>query len=306
MEVVLDATPFYAEGGGQVGDEGEIILSDDGGKLVVGDCRKAAGGRLFVHTCVVSEGAVGEGDAVTAAVTAASRRRAKANHTATHLLQSALKMTIGEDVSQAGSLVNFERLRFDFNAPRAPTAEELAARRSPRERLDRRRDRPAPRRRWRSREAKEKGATAMFGEKYGDVVRVVDVPGVSMELCGGTHVKQHRGDWRVQDRVRGRDRGRRATDRGRVRARASWICFSRARRHRGRRWRGRCRVPPEEIAGRVSVADGRPEAVAEGGGGAARRARGREGDGARVSGDRRSRRRRRFSSRAWTASTRRR
>ena len=187
VEVVLDATPFYAEGGGQVGDEGEIQLAN-GSVLSVTDCRKAAGGRLFAHSCVVTgDATVTVGDAVTAAVNAESRRRAKANHTATHLLQSALKLVIGEDVSQAGSLVNTERLRFDFNAPAGPTAEQLVeieslvngwigdatdlvAEEMP------------------IAEAKTRGATAMFGEKYGNVVRVVDVPGVSMELCGGTHV----------------------------------------------------------------------------------------------------------------------
>ena len=187
IDVVLDATPFYAEGGGQIGDQGEIAV-ENGATLAVKDCRKAAGGRLFVHSCVVTGDApVREGDAVNAAVNAASRRRAKANHTATHLLQSALKAVIGDDVSQAGSLVNFDRLRFDFNSPRAPTAEELVKIETlvngwvgDAVALDAR-EMPIA-------DAKAKGATAMFGEKYGDVVRVVDVPGVSMELCGGTHV----------------------------------------------------------------------------------------------------------------------
>jgi alanyl-tRNA synthetase len=188
VEVVLDATPFYAEGGGQIGDVGEIRLAG-GGQLVVADCRKAAGGRLFVHSCTVrGDAPLRSGDAVTAAVNAESRRRAKANHTATHLLQSALRRVLGEEVSQAGSLVTFERLRFDFNSPRAPTVDELAM-------LEglvngwigdgidlSMGEMPIA-------DAKEKGATAMFGEKYGDVVRVVDVPGVSMELCGGTHVR---------------------------------------------------------------------------------------------------------------------
>jgi alanyl-tRNA synthetase len=187
VEVVLDATPFYAEGGGQIGDEGEIAL-EGGGSLLVKDCRKAAGGRLFVHSCVVAGDAPARtGDAVTAAVDAQSRRRARANHTATHLLQSALKLVMGEEVSQAGSLVNFERLRFDFNAPRSPTAAELAELESLvngwiGDAIDLRAEEMA------IADAKAKGATAMFGEKYGDVVRVVDVPGVSMELCGGTHV----------------------------------------------------------------------------------------------------------------------
>jgi alanyl-tRNA synthetase len=184
VDVVLDATPFYAEGGGQIGDEGEIQLAG-GGVLAVADCRKAAGGRLFVHTCkVVGDAPLRVGDAVTAAVNAESRRRAKANHTATHLLQSALKQVIGEEVSQAGSLVNFERLRFDFNSPRAPTSDDLAKLESLvngwiGEAIVLEAEEMA------IADAKEKGATAMFGEKYGDVVRVVDVPGVSMvgALC---------------------------------------------------------------------------------------------------------------------------
>ena len=186
-EIILDVTPFYAEGGGQVGDEGVISLAS-GASLRVSDCRKTAGGRLHAHACeVVGDAPVRVGDEAVATVNADSRRRAKANHTATHLLQSALKRTMGEDVSQAGSLVTRDRLRFDFNAPRAPTAEEL-------ERVEAlvngwigdARDLVAEE--MAIADAKARGATAMFGEKYGDVVRVVDVPGVSMELCGGTHV----------------------------------------------------------------------------------------------------------------------
>ena len=164
-------TPFYAEGGGQVGDEGVISLAS-GASLRVSDCRKTAGGRLHAHACeVVGDAPVRVGDEVVATVNADSRRRAKANHTATHLLQSALKRTMGEDVSQAGSLVTRDRLRFDFNAPRAPTAEEL-------ERVEAlvngwigdARDLVAEE--MAIADAKARGATAMFGEKYGDVVRV--------------------------------------------------------------------------------------------------------------------------------------
>jgi len=188
VEIVLDKTPFYAEGGGQIGDNGLIVAEETGAELTVTDCVKAAGGRLWVHSCVVTgDSPVRECDTVTAAVNQGSRRRAKANHTATHLLQSALKKVLGEDVSQAGSLVTFDRLRFDFNAPRAPTPEELVTVENlvngwvgDSVSLDAR-EMPIA-------DAKTKGATAMFGEKYGDVVRVVDVSGVSMELCGGTHV----------------------------------------------------------------------------------------------------------------------
>jgi len=127
------------------------------------------------------------GDSVTAQVDTGNRRRAQANHTATHLLQAALKKIVDEGISQAGSLVSFDRLRFDFNCPRSLTEDEVQqvedlvnawisqAHPAQVEIL------PLP-------EAKARGAVAMFGEKYGDHVRVIDFPGVSMELCGGTHV----------------------------------------------------------------------------------------------------------------------
>ncbi|MFM6077719.1 MAG: alanine--tRNA ligase, partial [Dolichospermum sp.] len=117
----------------------------------------------------------------------ACRRRAQANHTATHLLQAALKKVVDEGISQAGSLVSFDNLRFDFNCPRALTVEEIQ---QVEELVNS----------WISQahgakievlplaEAKARGAVAMFGEKYGNEVRVIDFPGVSMELCGGTHV----------------------------------------------------------------------------------------------------------------------
>ena len=249
VDVVLDATPFYAEGGGQVGDEGEIQLAN-GVVLSVRDCRKAAGGRVFVHVCeVTGDGSVSVGDAVTAAVDAESRRRAKANHTATHLLQSALKRVVGEDVSQAGSLVNTERLRFDFNAPAGPTpaqleeiealvngwigdATDLVAREMP------------------IAEAKSRGATAMFGEKYGDVVRVVDVPGVSMELCGGTHVANTAeiGGFKIVSEA-GIAAGVR-----RIEAVSGPGVVELLNQREGvvRELAGALRVPPEEIAGRVT------------------------------------------------------
>mmetsp|Transcript_29343 Transcript_29343/g.93933 ORF Transcript_29343/g.93933 Transcript_29343/m.93933 type:complete len:995 (+) Transcript_29343:36-3020(+) len=185
VQVVLDSTPFYAESGGQVGDQG-VLISGGGARLRVSDCQKAGTG-LFVHSAVVEEGDLTVGDTVAATVDSALRRRLACNHTATHLLQSALKAVLGEDVSQAGSLVGFQRLRFDFNAPEATKAEELA-------------QVEALVNQWIGEshglqtqvmaiaDAKEAGATAMFGEKYGAEVRVVDVPGVSMELCGGTHV----------------------------------------------------------------------------------------------------------------------
>jgi alanyl-tRNA synthetase len=182
--VLLDRTPFYAESGGQVGDTGLLAAGPSGALVQVRDVQKAAGGRLFVHAATVASGALRVGEAVTARVDEATRRRVRAHHTATHLLQSALKRVLGPDTCQQGSLVNAERLRFDFNLGRPMTPDEVAAV----EGLvngwvaD---ASPAVTRVMALNEARASGATAMFGEKYDDVVRVVDVPGVSMELCGG-------------------------------------------------------------------------------------------------------------------------
>jgi len=142
---------------------------------------------VFVHSGRVERGSLAVGDLLQARVDRSCRRRAQANHTATHLLQAALKQVVDPGIGQAGSLVDFDRLRFDFHCPRAVTPEEL-------ERVERLING------WISEahalevqemaleQARAAGAVAMFGEKYADVVRVVDVPGVSMELCGGTHV----------------------------------------------------------------------------------------------------------------------
>jgi alanyl-tRNA synthetase len=183
VQIVLNQTPFYAESGGQIGDRGYI--SGDGIVIRVEDVKKESD--FFVHFGRIERGTIRVGDNVTAQIDTACRRRSQANHTATHLLQAALKKIVDESISQAGSLVNFDRLRFDFNCPRAVTPEEVQqvedqintwiaeAHAAKVEVL------PLA-------EAKAKGATAMFGEKYGESVRVVDFPGVSMELCGGTHV----------------------------------------------------------------------------------------------------------------------
>ncbi len=183
VQLVLDGTPFYAESGGQIGDRG--YLSSDDLIVRIDDVQKE--GSTFVHKGHVERGSLKVGDSVNAQVDRACRRRAQANHSATHLLQAALKQLVDDSISQAGSLVNFDRLRFDFNLNRALTPEEL-------EQVE------ALINTWISEahgadiaempiaDAKAKGATAMFGEKYGDTVRVVDFPGVSMELCGGIHV----------------------------------------------------------------------------------------------------------------------
>jgi alanyl-tRNA synthetase len=183
VQIILDKTPFYAESGGQVGDRG--YLSGDAVLVRVHDVKKESD--FFVHFGRIERGTLQVGDTVTAQIDQACRRRAQANHSATHLLQAALKKLVDDSISQAGSLVAFDRLRFDFNCPRPLTPEKTQ---QVEEQVNT----------WIAEahaaqievlpiaEAKAKGAIAMFGEKYGDEVRVLDFPGVSMELCGGTHV----------------------------------------------------------------------------------------------------------------------
>ncbi len=189
VEVVLDRTPFYAEMGGQVGDTGTLTTAA-GARLRVSDT-KAKGG-LYVHVAEVEEGALAVGDEVTAAIDAGRRELIRRNHTATHLLDAALKRVLGDHVSQAGSLVAPDRLRFDFTHFEAVTADELA-------RIEGMVNaeifaaEPIVTRVMGLEEAKASGAVALFGEKYGDVVRVVST-GVSetpfsRELCGGTHAR---------------------------------------------------------------------------------------------------------------------
>ncbi|NMG20619.1 alanine--tRNA ligase [Brasilonema bromeliae] len=183
VQIVLDQTPFYAESGGQIGDRG--YLSGDGVLVTIHDVKKESD--FFVHFGRIERGTIRVGDAVTAQIDKACRRRLQANHTATHLLQAALKKIVDDSISQAGSLVSFDRLRFDFNCPRPLTPDEIhqveelvnswiAQAHSAKVEIL-----PLA-------EAKARGAVAMFGEKYGEEVRVIDFPGVSMELCGGTHV----------------------------------------------------------------------------------------------------------------------
>lgn len=188
VEVVLDRTPFYAEMGGQVGDTGSITC--DGATLRVTDTKVNDG--LYVHVATVEDGALATGAEVTAAIDAGRRELIRRNHTATHLLDAALKKVLGEHVSQAGSLVAPDRLRFDFTHFEAVTADELA-------RIEGMVNaqifaaEPIVTRVMGIEEAKASGAVALFGEKYGDVVRVVstgesETP-FSRELCGGTHAK---------------------------------------------------------------------------------------------------------------------
>ena len=183
VQIVLDKTPFYAESGGQIGDRGYV--SGDGILVRIDDVKKESD--FFVHFGRIERGTIRVGDFVTAQIDRACRRRAQANHTATHLLQAALKKIVDDSISQAGSLVNFDRLRFDFNCPRNMTPEEVQ---QVEDQVNNwiAEAHPAQIEVLPIAEAKARGAVAMFGEKYGDEVRVIDFHTVSMELCGGTHV----------------------------------------------------------------------------------------------------------------------
>jgi len=185
VEVVLDRTPFYAESGGQVGDTGEIT-TDDGAMVKVLDTQYALPD-LVVHRGELQAGALREGSEVTASVDVARRDRVRRNHTATHLLHWALREVLGSDVKQAGSLVAPDRLRFDFSYHEAPTRAQL-------EQVEDLANREvltaAPVRHYETTKehAEELGAIAFFGDKYGDLVRVLEAGEHSLELCGGTHV----------------------------------------------------------------------------------------------------------------------
>ncbi|MBO5928468.1 MAG: alanine--tRNA ligase, partial [Clostridia bacterium] len=181
--VVLDKTPFYGESGGQVGDCG--VIEADGVRFEVTDTQKNAAG-VYLHSGTLVSGELSVGTAVTATVCAENRAAIVRNHSAAHLLQAALRTVLGSHAEQAGQLVNAERVRFDFTHFSALTAEEIA-------KVE------ALVNQWilagsgitvsemPIEEARKQGAMALFGEKYGEVVRVVKMGDVSMELCGGTH-----------------------------------------------------------------------------------------------------------------------
>ena len=182
--VVLDHTPFYAEMGGQVADTG--YLTCNGAKLKVQGVKKTPKG-YFVHTCTLLEGTIHVGDEVTASVDADRRAAICRNHTATHLMQKALREVLGDHVHQAGSYQDDRITRFDFTHFSAVTPEELAE-------VERKVNEkifaaiPVNVNNLPIEEAKKMGAMALFGEKYGEVVRVVDAGNWSVEFCGGTHV----------------------------------------------------------------------------------------------------------------------
>ncbi|MEC3632915.1 alanine--tRNA ligase [Bacillus velezensis] len=184
VQILLDKTPFYAESGGQIGDRG--VLRSEQAVVTIKDVKKAPNGQ-HVHEGTVDSGTIQKGASVTAEVEDQMRSGVVKNHTATHLLHQALKDVLGTHVNQAGSLVTENRLRFDFSHFGQVTKEEL-------ERIEG----IVNEKIWESipvaidlkpiNEAKEMGAMALFGEKYGDIVRVVQVGDYSLELCGGCHV----------------------------------------------------------------------------------------------------------------------
>jgi alanyl-tRNA synthetase len=194
VAVIVNQTPFYGESGGQVGDTG-AVFSAAGAELAVSDTVKRAGD-LHVHLGKLTHGVLHEGDAVELRVDGARRRRLRANHSVTHLLHEALRRRLGAHVTQKGSLVAPDRLRFDFSHPQALSAEDIRAIEA--EVNERIRDNAAVRTRLLTPErAVAEGALALFGEKYGDEVRVVAMGGASddgqpfsVELCGGTHVRR--------------------------------------------------------------------------------------------------------------------
>lgn len=184
--IVLDRSPFYAESGGQVGDSGVIKCGDDNVFLVVDTAKNADG--IFLHSGKVDRGVISVGDSAFASINAERRNSIKRNHTAAHLLQAALRKVLGTHVQQAGQLVNAMEVRFDFTHFNALTPEEVSEveflvnqfimQAEKVESIE-----------MPIEEAKKMGAMMLFGEKYGDIVRVVKAGDLSTEFCGGTHVK---------------------------------------------------------------------------------------------------------------------
>ena len=182
--VILDETPFYAESGGQVGDTGVITIGES--RFAVTDTKKTAKGQ-YLHFGTVEMGGLGKGDSVTASVNVEKRYAIMRNHTAAHLLQAALRKVLGDHVHQAGSYVDAERCRFDFSHFEAVTPEQLSEIEAivNKDIFD---AIPVTMTEMPIEEAKKLGAMALFGEKYGNIVRVVEAKGISVEFCGGTHI----------------------------------------------------------------------------------------------------------------------
>jgi alanyl-tRNA synthetase len=182
--VVLDTTPFYAESGGQVGDEG--LITSGSAKFAVGDTQKIKAD-VFGHHGVVEQGTLAVGDTVTASVNLDQRAATMRNHSVTHLMHKALREVLGAHVQQKGSLVDAEKTRFDFTH-NAPVTDEQIREIERRVNVEIVANAPTQARVMDIESAKSTGAMMLFGEKYGDTVRVLDI-GSSRELCGGTHVK---------------------------------------------------------------------------------------------------------------------
>ena len=184
--LVLDKTPFYGESGGQIGDCGQIVVN--GSVFEVTDTQKQ-GGDLFLHKGKVVQGSLNVNDACDALVNQVARKATELNHSATHLLHAVLRNVLGEHVSQKGSLVNTERLRFDFSHFEALTAEEIVmVEKLVNEQI--RLNSPVSAQIMTKDDAVQAGAMALFGEKYGSEVRVLKIGDFSTELCGGTHVER--------------------------------------------------------------------------------------------------------------------
>ena len=199
--VIVNQTPYYGEAGGQIGDTGEIRRLDDRDDVArVEDTRKFADGKVYAHKVTVDHGTLSKGDAVELEVDHARRTAIRSNHSATHLLHEALRETLGDHVAQRGSLNAADRLRFDFSHSKALSPEEV-------QKVERevnefiRQNSTVETRIMTPDDARELGAQALFGEKYGDEVRVVSMGKAStgkgqdgetwsIELCGGTHVRQ--------------------------------------------------------------------------------------------------------------------
>lgn len=184
--VVLASTPFYGESGGQVGDRGEVLF--DGGRFEVSDTKKQ-GADTILHIGRVHDGVLQRGNRVTAVVDETARRATAINHSATHLLHAALRRVLGEHVSQKGSLVTPERLRFDFSHFEALSPEQIAQIESI-VNAQVRANAEVQTEVMPYDQAASSGAMALFGEKYADVVRVLSIGDFSKELCGGTHVRR--------------------------------------------------------------------------------------------------------------------